>query len=207
MRSAYETLSLMLGCKSIMRFIRESSLEEYASWYLEREAAKGDSRPIPPPEKQLQAMWNRHCGKMRRWFNESTRWHVVELDAAEDLPRVVFLERSWTTQAGLVIPDCPNYRLLRRVAENALASRYLDSLPPGRKQHKTYYEDLAQGSLQLVGRNRVAVCSAEPTEIKQNPAADYYLLDGVGRCLPYMMLLLERRVEPLPIEAFLAERR
>lgn len=194
-----------------MRFIRESSLEEYAKWYLEREADKGDSRPIPTrPEEQIQAMWDRHGrndDKMRKWFNGSTRWHLVELDFVEDLPNLVFLECLRTKEAGLVIPDGPNYRLLRRVAENALACDYLSKLPQDHQEHKEYYDSLVRGSLRLVGKHRVAVCSAEPSEIESNPAARYYLLDGVGRCLPYMMLLLEHKVEPVPVEAFLAVRR
>jgi hypothetical protein len=191
-----------------MRVLRESSLEEYAKWYLERDAVKRDSRPIPNrPEQQVQAMRDRHSGKMRQWFNDSTRWHIVELDVVEDLSKVVFLECDWTKEAGLIIPDGPNYRLLRRVAENALACEYLSSLPQDHQEHKKYYDTLLRGSLRLVGENRIAVCSAEASETQSNPAARYYLLDGVGRCLPYMMLLLERKMEPVPVEAFLAERR
>jgi hypothetical protein len=193
----------MLRCTD-MRFIRESSLEEYANWYLERDAAKGDSRPIPNrPEQQVQAMRDRHRGKMRQWFNESTRWRIAELDVVEDLSNLVFLESDWTKKAALVIPDGPNYRLLRRVAENALRCEYLNTLPREHK-HRIYYEGLETGTLR--GAQRVAVCSAEPSEIQSNPDARYYLLDGVGRCLPYMMLLLDRKVEPMPVEAFLAER-
>jgi hypothetical protein len=189
-----------------MRFTRASSLEEYAKWYLERETAKGDSRPIPNrPEQQVQAMWDRHCGKMRNWFNEGARWDIADFDVVGDLPNLVFLECPWTKQARLVIPDGPNYRLLGRVAESALRYGYLNTLPLEHK-HRTYYERLAAGTLQLVGADRVAVCSAEPSEIRSNPAARYYLLDGVGRCLPYMMLLLERKVGPAPVEAFLADR-
>lgn len=191
-----------------MRFLRTSSLEEYAKWYLEREAAKGDSRPIPIPQKeQVEAMWHRHGSKddkMRKWFNESARWHIVELDVVEDLPNLVFLECDWTKEAGLVICDGLNYRTLGRVTANA-NDGYLNTLPPEHK-HRIYYQGLAAGTLQLVGANRIAVCSAEPSEIEPNPAARYYLLDGVGRCLPYMMLLLERKVEPVSVEAFLAER-
>lgn len=147
-----------------MRIKRGSSLHEYSRWYLEREAAKGDSRPIPNrSEQQVQAMWDHHCGKMRTWFKEGARWHIVEFDVVGDLPNLVFLECPWTVQARLVIPDGPNYRLLGRVAENALRYGYLNTLPLEHK-HRTYYERLAAGTLQLAGANRVAVCSAEPAE-------------------------------------------
>jgi hypothetical protein len=191
-----------------MRLLRQSSLEEYAKWYLERQRdRKGDLRPIPEqPEQLIGAMWERHCGKMRKWFDESTRWYIVELDAVDDLPNLVFLECPWTKAAGLVIPDGPNYRLLRRVSENALASNYLNSLPPDHPEHKNYYDALERAELQLVGKDRIAICSAESTETASNPTARYYLLDGVGRCLPYMMLLLELKMKPLPVEGFLAQR-
>jgi hypothetical protein len=70
----------------------------------------------------------------------------------------------------------------------------------------TTYDRLAAGRLELKGENRIAICSAEPDEISANPAARYYLLDGVGRCLPYMILLKEGRLKQMSIEAFLAER-
>jgi hypothetical protein len=150
-------------------------------------------------------MRTRHPGKIREWFNESTRWHIIELDI-EDLANLAFLECDWTKRERLVIPDDPNYRLLRRVAENALAIDYLSSLPPEHQEHKIYYDSLTGGLLQLVGKNRIAICSAEPNEIRSNSAAQHYLLDGVGRCLPYMMLMLERKLEPMAVEAFLASR-
>jgi hypothetical protein len=56
------------------------------------------------------------------------------------------------------------------------------------------------------GQRRIAICSAEPSEIQSNPDAHYYLLDGVGRCLPYMILLRERHPVPVPVEAFLGRR-
>jgi hypothetical protein len=191
-----------------MRLLRQSSLEEYAKWYLERQwDRKGDLRPIPEqPEQGIEAMWERHCGKMRNWFDESSRWHIVELDAVDDLPNVVFLECPWTKASGLVIPEGPNYRLLRRASENALARNYLNSLSPDHPEHKHYYDALERGELQLVGGNRIAICSAEPSEMELNPDARYYLLDGVGRCLPYMTLLLELKMKPLPVEGVLAQR-
>jgi hypothetical protein len=190
-----------------VRSTRKSSLEEYAEHYLSRQAEKGDSRPIlDQPDQQVRVMRECHQGKMRNWFDGNSEWHIVELDA-KDLGCLVFLECDWTKQAGLVVLNGPNYRVLRRVAENALANGYLDSPQPDRQKHKDYYASLANGSLRLTGPNRVAVCSAEPSEIESNPDASYYLLDGVGRCLPYMMLLLERKVAPVPVEAFLAKRR
>ncbi len=128
----------------------------------------------------------------------------MSLDTASDLANLVFLESEWTKREGLVIPDGKNYRLLGRVVENAIGRNYLAS--PLAHKHKHYYDELATGSLQLEGENRVAICSAEESEIRSNPGAQYYLLDGVGRCLPYMILVAEHKQEFAPIEAFCAAR-
>jgi hypothetical protein len=181
-------------------------LQEYADWYLNRDGRKGGSDPIPDkPEEQVRLMWQCHPGKMRDWFNAAaTRWHIVELDAAEGLENLVFLESPWTKAAGLVIPDGPNYRLLKRVVENAIATKYLARASDHR--HKKYYERLMTGDLKLAGEDRIAICSAEDSEIRSNPAARYYLLDGVGRGLPYGILFMEGKLRYAPIEAFLARR-
>jgi len=189
-----------------MRVVRPSSIEEYCSWYLFRESRrKDDQRPIPEgPEQQVQEMWQRHPGKMRAWFvKTSTRWHLVLLEAS-DLANLVFLECDWTKGEGLVVPGKKNYRLLDRVAENAMASGYLAR--PSAHKHKAYYDALGAGSLRLEGEERVAICSAEDNEVRANPVASYYLLDGVGRCLPYMVLMKEHSVAYVPIEAFVATR-
>lgn len=195
-----------------MRFLTQSSFEEYVNWYWERQRRKGgdkaDSAPIPHrAEEQIATMQAVHCGKMKPWFSES-RWHIVELDALEDFPKLIFLESCWTKKTRLVRPNPtePNYRLLRQVARNALNDHYLERLPSDYPELKNYHDSLLRGDLQLVGKNRIVVCSADEGEIASNPDACYYLLDGTVRCLAYMMLLLERKTEPVPVEAFLAER-
>src|SRR5260370_1300309 len=188
-----------------MRVVRASSLDEYASWYLRREARKRNSDPFPGAlQGQVEVMRQHHGGKMRDWFNASTCWHVVELESVSELADLVFLECQWTMAEGLVIRDGPDYRLLDRVATNAMSSGYMAR---SSREHNYYYDQLATGSLTLAGEDRIAICSAEPGEIAANPAACYYLLDGVGRCLPYMILLKEQKLKHRPIEAFLAERR
>ena len=188
-----------------MRTVRPSSVEEYASWFLRRSARRGDVCPIPDsPEEQVQAMWDRHRPKMRDWFNVGTHWHIVMLDTIRDLADLVFLESPWTKSEGLVVPGGLNYRVLNRVVANAIEGGYLAR--PSAHKHKAYYDSLAAGRCCLEGEDRIAICSAEPNEISQNPVARYYLLDGVGRCLPYMILVKEQKLTYEPVEAFLAER-
>jgi hypothetical protein len=192
-----------------MRVLRPSSVEEYASWYLHRERRKGDTRPVPSaPKDQLEVMWERHGigKKMREWFSSTTRWHLALLDR-DDLARLVFLESDWTKREGLVIPKDPlepDYRILERVAENAMASDYFSR--PDAHKHKAYYDALASATLRLEGDDRIAICSAEENEIRQNPSARYYLLDGVGRSLPYMVLSKAPAITYAPVESFVAER-
>jgi len=124
--------------------------------------------------------------------------------ARKGLQNLVFLECGWTKEEGLVIPDGPNYRLLARVARKAIAANYLTRASA--RRHKAYYDRIASGSLRIEGEDRVAICTAEESEVRSNPAAHYYLLDGVGRCLPYMMLVVENVREFAPVEAFCADR-
>ncbi|HUI84002.1 MAG TPA: hypothetical protein VL240_07260 [Candidatus Binatia bacterium] len=187
-----------------MRALRDSSLEEYASWYLLREAQKTRTATPSAMQRDPIAEMQHHEGKMRSWFDASTMWKIVELENVDEFSNLVFLESDWTREEGLVTNDGANYRLLDRVAENALRGGYLHR--PSAHRHREYYERLAAGTLILRGEDRIAICSAECSEIAANPAASFYLLDGAGRCLPYMVLLKEKRLNEIAIEAFLAAR-
>jgi hypothetical protein len=183
--------------------IRDSSQEEYASWYLARERAKGSKDPLPADgEAAVERMRMAHAGKWRAWFEEAA-WSVASLSRAE-VERLVFLESHWTVEEGLTVPSGPDYRLLGRVAQRALDIDYLERATAAR--HRGYYERIGR-DLRLVGDERIAICSAEAREIAQNPSASYYLLDGAGRALAWTILLRERAVGDERIEAFVAERR
>jgi hypothetical protein len=188
-----------------MDIIRESSLEEYASWYLKRESRKRRDFVIPDDSKeQVEIMWSQHDGKMRKWFNGGIHCYIILINNVADLENLIFLESFWTKKEGLVVPPNKNYRLLRQVAYNAISLKYLER--PSANQHKVYYEMEKRGLLSLEGNNRIVICSAEQSEIDSNPDGKYYLLDGVGRCLPYMILMINHEQVFKPIEAFLIER-
>src|SRR5258708_31542632 len=113
-----------------MRMLRESSVGEYAAWYLRRDAEKCDRQPTGDPSHQdsVAAMRRQHLGKMRDWFESNARWSVVILDDPSELEHLVFLESRWTKNERLVVPDgSANYRLLGRVATNAMNSVYFES--------------------------------------------------------------------------------
>lgn len=184
-----------------MRFLRTSSLAEYARWYLLRESNKPSGTIVS--DRHVETMWTDHAGKMRDWFAAKARWSIVSVEA-DEFAALVFLENEWTLREGLVVPGPPNYRLLKQVAANAAAGNYLRR--ESARGHWSYYEQLRGDLLRLEGEDRIAICSAEPSELSTNPAARHYLLDGVGRCLPYMMLLNGHGVAFRSVEAFLAER-
>lgn len=185
-----------------MKQIRESSQEEYAHWYLAREQAKGSTDPLPEGDAAaLETMRSSHAGKWRGWFGEAS-WSLAVLNR-RDLEKLVFLESRWTKEEGLVVPDGPDYRLLGHVAERARDLRYLERATAA--PHLDYYERIRRG-FRLVRDERIAVCSAEPSEISQNPSARYYLLDGAGRALAWMILMDEEALPDEDVEAFVAER-
>jgi hypothetical protein len=169
--------------------LRASSIEEYSRWYLQRDRRKHPDPNADDAGDPVKMMGQDHPGKMRDWFSNATRWCIASLDTASDLANLVFLESEWTKREGLVIPDGKNYRLLGRVVENAISENYLAR--PSANKHKDYYDKLGNGSLRIEGEDRVAICSAEESELHSNPDAQYYLLDGVGRCLSYMILVAE----------------
>jgi len=65
-----------------MRIVRESSESEYAEWFLQRSKVSGDDRPIPDDDLgRIATMSERHKGKVRDWFDNLTKWHIVELES------------------------------------------------------------------------------------------------------------------------------
>jgi hypothetical protein len=182
-----------------MRTLRASDAAEYATWYLERDREKDASAPIPQDgDESLELMKSRHAGKWLDWF-DAAAWSIVAMDE-EDFGRLIFLESSWTKDAGLTVPDRSNYRLLSRVGELAIERNYL---AVGHPRHRRYYTLLECG-LQLTGGCRVMLRPATDGERSRNPDGDYYLMDGAGRCLPYVIQLLEGVRQFDGVEAFLA---
>lgn len=187
-----------------METIRTSTLDEYISWYLEREAAKGSAYPIPnSAAARRKVMWDYHKGKMRDWFELASDWTVVRL-GLDEFENLVFLESNWTKSEGLIERDGPDYRVLKRIARNAIQIDYLEHANDPR--HLEYYDLLKRETLVLRGDSRIAVCSATLNERRHNPSAEFYILDGVGRSLPYMILVQQGNLPYTPVEAFLARR-
>jgi hypothetical protein len=183
-----------------MQLLRPSSFDEFVEWYLQREFRKGGSAPPPLAAARRATMAREHAGKLRQWF-AAARWSLVLLDRNE-FEQLIFLESDWTRNAQLVVSDGENYRLLRRVAENARNTRYLDTAAAER--HRKYYQAIADCHFRLECSSRLTICDADVNERRANPAAQHYLHDGAGRTLAYMLFLLNTNCAYEPVEAFLA---
>lgn len=187
-----------------MDIVRDTTEDEFNAWYLRRNCRKHPSNSFPRSEvERSEAMCRDHNGKTRTWFS-TARWSVAKLERSE-FDRLVFLDCPWTRREGLLLPDGPNYRILSRVAQNVLAGGYLEKTSDPR--HRQYYAAMAECHFRLECTSRLAICSATEDELQQNPLAVNYLLDGIGRGLAYMLLLLKTGVPYEPVETFVAERK
>lgn len=174
-----------------MDIVRDATEDEFNAWYLRRNCRKHPENSLPVSEaERSDAMRKGHAGKTRTWFS-TARWFVAKLERSE-FDRLVFLDCPWSRREGLVLPDGPNYRVLSRVAQNALAAGYLEKTSDPR--HRQYYAAMAECHFRLESTSRLAICSATEDELQQNPLAKHYLLDGTGRGLAYMLLLVKSRV-------------
>jgi hypothetical protein len=185
-----------------MQRCRASSYDEFVDWYLARERRKkGTSVPTSARDRR-EEMRTKHPGKIRPWFSSGV-WDVVLLDQ-QDLERLIFYEDQATKSSGLVNPnDGLNYRLLGKVAENARKSQYLTRVPGS--GHVRYYQALRDGHFLLEHSSSIVICTPNAGERLSNPNGLYYLHDGTGRALPYLMLVKEGHIPFEPVMAFRAE--
>lgn len=121
----------------------------------------------------------------------------------QELESLVFLESEWTKAEGLVVKDGANYRLLGKVADRAIALVYLTRASA--KRHLDYYTAFKSCHFRLEGSSRLVICSSSGDERRENPAGQYYLHDGTGRALSYMILVKEIAATFNPVEALLVQ--
>src|SRR5713101_6158728 len=118
-----------------MDIVREATEDEFNAWYLRRDCRKHPANSFPMSDaERSDAMRQNHDGKTRTWFS-TARWFVAKLERSE-FDRLVFLDCHWTRRDGLVLADGSNYRILSRVAQNALAVGYLEKT--GDPRHRQY---------------------------------------------------------------------
>lgn len=181
------------GTNQDMEKIRHATAGEVALYYWDREEAKGNFAPSGTERLRLP----------RGKCIEAASWTVVRLGTGE-LNGLVFLDSEPMRTAGLVKDDGPNFRLLGRVADRAVDMGYPASGDRGAQRHRDYLRQLEDGMAQtqfgmLILRELVH------SERFSNPDGRFYIHDGNGRMLPYL-LALRAGAHSLPrVEAFLAE--
>jgi hypothetical protein len=189
-----------------MRKIRDSSLDEYVTWYLQRQQRKGEEPGVIPdsPADRLRMLDTRHnkTGSKAPWFRAAA-WSIWLVEHPEEFERLVYFESEWTVAEGLTKRnDGKNYRWLGQVAKNAIRGGYLKR--PSAARHLHYYQELKAGRLRLQGEDRLVLRTLSSSEHENNPAGVYYIHDGSGRALPYQILVSEGMTFQT-VEVFLAE--
>jgi len=189
-----------------MKILRESSRDEYFKFYLERERRKSRSQePVPAtPDRRIREMERDHRDKILPYRGHvATAWHLVALNS-EDFGRLLFYDDagagadSWTRPFVDDYKAQADYRLLRNVAARPKAQASV------KESH--YYAEMQQGKwVPLQGDNKIALRTLVHNEGDRNPSAKYYVHDGTGRCLAYMVLILQEKLRFEPVEAFLCE--
>ncbi len=206
-----------------MNTVRQCSYNQYIEWYIQREVQKGfyNKSPLRLIKRLIlsqkrdqinklrysrKLMQDDHAeGKLKHWF-ENADWSIVCI-TQDEFERSMILEGEWTKAHDLVDPlsDEANYRLLGTVAHTAIRTNYLEI--EADKRMKEYYRKFKSGS-SFMGHEPIVLRSLEPDEeTPRNPDALFYLHDGLGRSLPYQILLVQGRLSYEPVEAFLARRR
>ena len=186
-----------------MRFVREASFDEYATWFFERARRTKACETIPETaHKRLDAFQTWARGKFHDWFI-TARWTVQLVESPRELESLMVVSAPFTREYRLW--NDGEQRLLGVEARNALQHDYFLNDPTSGR-HARYYLLLKGGKLKLEGQDRLVLITLDESSRLEAPAATYYLHDGFGRALPYMMLLEENGLQFEPMEAILAER-
>lgn len=191
-----------------MRFLRAVSVDDFIEWYLGREVAKGNIRDIAGTRFGRHAqMEATQQGKIWSGYL-SWSWSLVEISSSE-LPNLLILASAWVRDERLVRDGV--LRTLDAAVTHALDSGYFARHFDGRVRHHSYYHAYERSTPSTSELERIVLRTLLDDERSEVVTAgrndvSHYLHDGLGRSLPYLTLLREKRVEPIMIEAFVANR-
>ena len=187
-----------------MRYVRDSSFDEYAEWFFERAVRNKAWGSVPAtPSARLAALQSpAACGKFHEWF-PSACWTIQILESADELNSLMVVSAPFTREYRLW--NDAEQRLLGIEARNALQNDYFLMCPTSGK-HCRYYVLHESKKLKMEGADRLVLLSMQENWTREAPDATYYLHDGFGRALPYAMLLKEGKLPFSPVEVFLAQR-
>lgn len=191
-----------------MDIMRKYSYNKFEKCYLKREKQeKPEDNPgrIPVFARNRHRLMRKcHSGKLEDWFQKAN-WSIVSL-TQDEFERSMILEGGWTIDDGLVDRSSTeiNYRLLRNVANIAIQMRYLET--NANERMRNYYERLRNGSFRMSQEFIVLRSLGSNEKTHRNPDALFYLHDGLGRSLPYQVLIREGCLSYEPVKAILALR-
>ncbi|MCB1743437.1 MAG: hypothetical protein KDK91_23880 [Gammaproteobacteria bacterium] len=186
--------------------LQRCDMDDYIGWYLAREVRKGRRfrRPRDVAARR-QIMEHAHAGKLLPGMS-AWQWWRGRIQCANALAGLLIPLSEQSITQGLIDPTRP--RTLGVATDRLLAGRFFERRdPPGRAPHpfRRYYRRLATGALNLRDPDGMALRSLTPGERKETSAAGrLYLLDGVGRGLPYLALIRQERLRFRPIDIFVA---
>jgi hypothetical protein len=190
-----------------LKILRDSSFEEFATWYLERERRK---RGGPLPSDPIREMQRAHPAKLRRWFPRG-HWRIAQLQEPADALSLVCLDNWETRRAFLVSGTGPDIRLAASLVGQARANYYFDNNTIMRTDSvESHYRQTPIEQFRaywpiLRGPERLTIIALNDDERAENPSGTYYLHDGLGRLLAYLYLVVFEGRDYHPIEVFLAE--
>jgi hypothetical protein len=186
-----------------MELIGESSLDEYARRFWQREGVKNDLgrealADIANGGDPVEWLKKHYDYKLPRRENDIVRIALLNQEEVEALLiHDYMVSDNWMKKRGLV-PD-PHTRHLKELAAISIARGYF-AHEGNDTQHCKYRDWMSKGALKDV------ISSTERTLIECVGSGKYEIVDGWGRLLPFAALLQQGHVFH-PVESFVASRR
>ena len=188
-----------------MKIIRDSSLDEYARHFWQRQRAKdvpGDKDAVNDIDKGGDPrwwLWKKYSFKLPRPDNGVMRIALLDQEEVEALLIHEYMVDDGWMHASNLVPE-PKTRVLRDLAKIAIGRGYFSSGCWNNNHHIYYHQWRLKGSLKNV------IKSDEKPLVESVGPNEYEIVDGWGRLLPFVTLLQEG-YSFHPIECFVASQR
>jgi len=185
-----------------IRFLQRSSIEEYITHYLQREAIKREQPYIEQSfEDNILEMRKNHEGKVRDWFLNST-WSKIEITNLNGLKYLLALSAQWTKD----IISINKPRILGYMAERAFEIDWWNFNSTSDKM-KSRYTDFKKDIELFYQDSMLVLCSLDDNEKAELSGATdkpvhLYLHDGIGRGLPFLAVTSKKEEMFRPFMAY-----
>lgn len=185
-----------------MKIICESSLEEYANSFWERQKTKKDPSDrnaladIKKGGDPLRWLRDMYPYKLPHLCNDVVKIAKLDKEDVESLLIHYYMPRDQWMQKRGVVPEAYTRRL-KNLADTFISRGYFDTHWEDDKQQKYYNEWRKKHSLENVFNG------SEKPLIEYVGSGDYEIIDGWGRLLPFAVLL-NQEYAFYPVECFMA---